>query len=157
MHTKAFSPSKNAAMPASLARQGFTLLELMIVVAVIAILAAIAVPSYESYIRKSRARTATADLATLSLIIENEFRRKLQYPKGDTANTQATQEKFSGWRPAMKDYFDYAVTFNQGTYQLKATGISGLKGCDLEMQVPTTLSSADVARKATGTCGFSTW
>ncbi len=42
---------------------GFTLIELMIVVAVVAILAAIAVPSYQDQMRKSRRGQAKADLA----------------------------------------------------------------------------------------------
>lgn len=45
---------------------GFTLVELMIVVAVIAILAAIAMPSYTDYVRKARrtdAKNALLDLA----------------------------------------------------------------------------------------------
>ncbi|MGJ7528323.1 type IV pilin protein [Variovorax sp. GB1P17] len=46
---------------------GFTLIELMIVVAVVAILAAIAYPSYVRYVQKARrtdAKTALLDLAT---------------------------------------------------------------------------------------------
>jgi type IV pilus assembly protein PilE len=46
--------------------RGFTLIELMIVVAVIAILAAIAYPSYQDAVRKSRRGQAKADLVELA-------------------------------------------------------------------------------------------
>ena len=53
--------------PAHRRARGFTLIEMMIVVAVVAILAAIALPSYQSYIRKARrvdAKNAVLDMAS---------------------------------------------------------------------------------------------
>lgn len=50
--------------------KGFTLVELMIVVAVVAILAAIAYPSYQNQVRKSRRAQAKADLVESAQILE---------------------------------------------------------------------------------------
>lgn len=46
--------------------RGFTLIELMVVVAVIAILASVAYPSYQDSVRKSRRAQAKADMVELA-------------------------------------------------------------------------------------------
>ena len=46
-------------------QKGFTLIELMIVVAIIGILAAIAIPQFSDYTRKAEDKAATSDLKNL--------------------------------------------------------------------------------------------
>ena len=47
------------------AKSGFTLIELMIVVAIIGILAALAIPAFSAYIKKSKAAEATENLKAI--------------------------------------------------------------------------------------------
>ncbi len=52
------------------AQKGFTLIELMIVVAIIGILAAIAIPQYQNYTAKSQVSRVMAETASLKTVIE---------------------------------------------------------------------------------------
>lgn len=51
-------------------QRGFTLIEIMIVVAIVAILAAIAYPSYADSVRKGRRGQAKADLLEIAQLLE---------------------------------------------------------------------------------------
>lgn len=93
---------------------GFTLIELMIVVAVIAILAAIAYPSYLSYIRK--ARRADAKDALIRVQIEQEKYRTnhttYTYDLGtdtDGLGILTTANQLT-WSPGSPSYYTVQVT-----------------------------------------------
>ena len=59
--------------------RGFTLIEIMIVVAIIAIIAAIAVPQYNDYVLRARLIEATANLGQLRIRAEQFFQDNRMY------------------------------------------------------------------------------
>ena len=69
---------------------GFTLIEVMIVVAIIAILSAIAIPSYSEYVIRSRLTEGVAALSSMRVKMEQFFQDNRTYVGACAANTVAT-------------------------------------------------------------------
>ena len=55
------------------AQQGFTLIELMIVIAIIGILAAVAVPQYQDYISRSQITRSYGEISALKTAVETQL------------------------------------------------------------------------------------
>lgn len=67
-------------------QQGFTLIELMIVVAVIGVLTAIAVPQYQTYVKKSELGSALATITALKVHVEDKIATDGEFPTVATAD-----------------------------------------------------------------------
>jgi len=80
-------------------QKGFTLIEIMIVVAILGILSAIALPSYQEYVKKSRRTDAKVTLLRIAQLQESFFAQKLSYAKnlsqlGLGANTISSDDSY---------------------------------------------------------------
>ena len=60
--------------------KGFTLIELMIVIAIIGILAAIAIPQFSAYRTKSYNSAGQADMRNVKTVLEAFYADAQQYP-----------------------------------------------------------------------------
>ncbi|WP_305908253.1 pilin [Methylomarinum sp. Ch1-1] len=78
------------------AQQGFTLIELMIVVAIIGILAAIAIPAYQDYIARSQVSEGLSLSAGAKTTIAEYWASEGQYPNNNTDAGLAAASDISG-------------------------------------------------------------
>jgi type IV pilus assembly protein PilE len=107
-------------------RAGFTLIEVMIVVAMIAILAAVALPSYQSSVRKARRADARSSLATTAQLME-----RYSTEHGGSGYSTATLSTVPGAtvvaKPSSENGY-YALTLSNltaGTFTLSAVPQGG--------------------------------
>lgn len=136
------------------ATRGFSLIELMIVVAIIGILAAIAIPNYSEYVTKSRITSALSVLSDLRVKMEQYFQDNRSYPTACvTAGATATQLLVPGDNPN----FDFTCTnLATNTFTITATGKSKMTGFVYtinQMNAKTTALDGSAGKASTGWAG----
>jgi len=97
--------------------KGFTLIELMIVVAIIGILSVIGVPAYNDYVTRGKLVDATSKLADMRIQLEQYFQDNRNY--GSTSSS-------CGIAVPTSKYFTFSCNWGAGgtdqSYKITATG-----------------------------------
>lgn len=126
--------------------RGFTLIEVMIVVAIVAILAAIALPSYSEHTRRAKIAEAISQLADLRARMEQFFLDNRTYQ--DSAATGCGVPMPTA--PAVK-YFTLTCAAPAATqYTLTASGAGEMTGLTYTINEQNTRATAAVPAGWTG-------
>ena len=98
----------------NLKQKGFTLIELMIVVAIIAILAAIAIPAYQDYTRRARLSEGISLASRTKVAITEYYSTEGRWPKDNIEAEVISANKIAGKGIA-------AVEIDNGVIKIKTT------------------------------------
>ncbi|MEJ8821831.1 type IV pilin protein [Variovorax humicola] len=108
---------------------GFTLIELMIVVAVVAILAAIALPAYSQYIKRSNRAQARAEMLKGEGWLERYYTENNRYsnPPASSSNTGFTGV-FGMVPPGGPALYNIGLVADTASYTITATPAGAMAG-----------------------------
>jgi len=105
--------------------RGFTLIEVMIVVAIIAILASIGVPAYSDYVRRGQLPEAFSALADFRMKMEQYYQDNRNYGSGATCANDATANTWNGFASTSHFRYECVAADSAQSYTITAIGNSG--------------------------------
>jgi type IV pilus assembly protein PilA len=124
-------------------QQGFTLIELMIVVAIIAILAAIAIPAYQDYVIRSQVSEGSSLAEGSKTALAEFYSNKGYFPANNVSAGVATATSIVG-------NYVQSVTVSGSTATGKITVLYGV-------QANTAINNGKLVFSASPNSGSTTW
>ena len=105
---------------------GFTLIEVMIVVAIVAILASIAMPAYTEYVTRGRLTEAHSELLTKRVELEQFFQDNRTFVGFDCTANGTANFTFDCTQPAVP---------TATTYTVRAVGVAGTPTAGFDFRI----------------------
>lgn len=98
--------------------KGFTLLEMMVVVAIIAILTAVSIPIYQGFITKSKRSAASVCLLESAHFLERNYTLAMRYDQDSSGNDISMPA--TSCRQSLSQDYTFSVVSDETTYTLSA-------------------------------------
>lgn len=137
-------------------QRGFSLMEMMVVVAIIGIVAAVAMPAYGKYVLETRRATATACMNELAQFMERVYTGSMNYSQSNGAPTVLPQ---TSCRVDLDDFYTFSLNAAAQTFlltaapkgpQLKDTSCATLTLNQAGIRTAAGASAAAIVRKCWG-------